>query len=56
MVHDIRHGVRLLRREAGFAGAAVTVVALGLASTTAIFALVDTLLLRRLPYPIPTGW
>ena len=53
VVHDIRHGIRLLRRESGFAGAAVAVLALGLASTTAIFTLVDTLLLRRLPYPDP---
>lgn len=51
LVHDLRHGWRLFRRQRGFAAAVVAVLALGIGSTTAVFALVDALLLRPVPYP-----
>jgi putative ABC transport system permease protein len=51
LVHDLRHGWRLFRRQRGFAAAVVAVLALGIGSVTAVFTLVDALLLRPVPYP-----
>ncbi len=53
LVHDLRHGLRSFRRRRAFAAAVVAVLALGLGSLTAVFTLVDGLLLRPLPYPEP---
>jgi predicted permease len=50
VVHDLRQGSRVLRRDPGFAAAAVLLVGLGLGSSTAVFAVADMLLLRALPY------
>src|SRR5436853_5095789 len=49
--HDVRFGLRMLRKNPGFTAAAVVALTLGIASTTAIFTVVDGVLLRRLPYP-----
>ncbi|MEO1083433.1 MAG: ABC transporter permease, partial [Acidobacteriota bacterium] len=48
-----RTAARSLARAPGFSAAAVALVALGIATTTAIFVLVDHVLLRPLPYPEP---
>ncbi|HMJ86896.1 MAG TPA: ABC transporter permease, partial [Vicinamibacterales bacterium] len=53
LLQDIRFGVRLLRRTPGFTVAAVLALALGVGATTAIFTVLDRVVLRPLPYPNP---
>jgi len=54
MLQDLRFAVRQLRKNPGFTGTAVLVLALGMAASVAIFAFVDAALLQPLPYQNPS--
>jgi hypothetical protein len=53
ILRDLRYTLRTLHRDAGFAVFAILIVALGIGASVTVFSVVNTLILRPLPFADP---